>query len=65
MHTSSVIPSEIVREFQLSDPHFAVETAIARVWRITYLGAPAALKIYHDQTPVSYTHLTLPTIYSV
>jgi len=50
MLTSSDIPSEIVREFQLSDPHLAAETAIARVWRVTYLDAPAALKIYHDQT---------------
>lgn len=37
-----------MRHFQLSDPNFVDETAIARVWRVTMAGERAALKTYHN-----------------
>jgi len=45
-----VPPQDICQSLDVSAPEFVVETAIAKVWRVTFKGAHAALKIYHCDT---------------
>ena len=42
-----------------------IAVIMTTVTRTLIMPSPIDLKIYRDCVPVSYTHLTLPTIYSV